>query len=339
MNYELLGKSGLKVSQLCLGTMGFGKDWGWGADLETSKQIFETFVAAGGNFIDTANLYTDGTSESFIGDFMQQNRDFLVLATKYSLRDSAANTNPNASGNSRKNMMRSVELSLKRLKTDYIDLFYLHAWDSLTPIDEVMRGLDDLVTQGKVNYIGISDTPAWVVAKGNTLAELMGWNQFVALQVEYSLLQRTPEQDLLPMAAHFGLSLVPWAPLAGGALTGKYLRGEPGRLKQGSTRLGDRSIAITEKLIEIAQTLNTEPAAVALNWVMQQAKACIPIVGATSPAQVLQNLKSTQIKLEPTHISQLNELSKIELGFPHDFLQQEGVKAVLYSGFYDKIIK
>src|SRR6201986_1262685 len=254
MNYQLLGRSGLKVSDLCLGTMGFGTEAGWGADKETSFAIMDTYAEAGGNFLDTANIYKLGTSEKIIGEYISHHdRDYFVLATKYSLKDNL--TNPNASGNNRKNMMRSVEESLKRLKTDFLDILYLHICDDITPIDEVLRAMDDLIKQGKVNYAAISDTPAWVVAKGNTLAEVMGWSQFVALQVEYSLLARTPERELIPMAKHFGITVTPWAPLAGGALTGKYLRGEQGRIKEESVRRNDRSTEITKVVMAIADEL------------------------------------------------------------------------------------
>src|ERR1700712_5675526 len=252
MNYKLLGRSGLKVSELCLGTMGFGTEAGWGADKKTSFEIMEAFANAGGNFLDTANVYKLGTSEKIIGEFISsRDRDYFVIATKYSLKDNT--TNPNASGNNRKNMMRSVEQSLKRLQTDFIDVLYLHIWDDLTPIDEVLRGIDDLIKQGKVNYAAISDTPAWIVSKANTLAELMGWSQFIALQVEYSLIQRTPERDLIPMAKHFGLTVTPWAPLGGGVLSGKYLRGEQGRIKPDSKRRDGRSLTITETVVSIAK--------------------------------------------------------------------------------------
>src|ERR1700742_2853382 len=258
MDYKLLGRSGLKVSELCLGTMGFGTEGGWGADQKDSFAIMDAYANAGGNFLDTANIYKLGTSEKIIGEYLSNHdRDYFVVATKYTLKDNL--TNPNASGNNRKNMMRSVEDSLKRLKTDFIDLFYLHIWDDITPIDEVLRAMDDLVKQGKVSYIAISDTPAWVVSKGNTLAELMGWSQFVALQIEYSLLQRTPERELIPMAKHFGITVTPWAPLAGGALTGKYLRGESGRIKEGSNRRDQRAEAITRVVISIAEELGTSP--------------------------------------------------------------------------------
>src|SRR3954463_16664537 len=274
MKYKLLGRSGLKVSELCLGTMGFGTEAGWGADKETSFAILDAFANAGGNFLDTANVYKLGTSEKIIGDYMSNHdRDYFVLATKYTLKDNV--TNPNASGNNRKNMMRSVEESLKRLKTDFIDVLYLHIWDNLTPIDEVLRGMDDLIKQGKITYAAISDTPAWVVAKGNTLAELMGWSQFIALQVEYSLLSRTPERELIPMAKHFGITVTPWAPLGGGALTGKYLRGERGRIKPESSRLNERAEKITRTVMEIARELGVSESHVALQWTMTKDFSCI----------------------------------------------------------------
>jgi aryl-alcohol dehydrogenase-like predicted oxidoreductase len=236
-------------------------------------------------------------------------------------------------------MMRSVEESLKRLNTDFIDLFYLHIWDNLTPMDEVLRGLDDLVKQGKVNYIGISDTPAWLVSQAQTMAELMGWSRFVALQVEYSLLQRTPERELIPMAKHYNLTLTPWAPLAGGALTGKYTKGDKGRLSPESKRLNERAIKITEEVIAIANELNVQPSSVALKWTMQQGFSCIPIIGATKPEQFIENLKCLDVTLSNEHINSLNQVSKIELGFPGDFFLEDGVKNVLYGGFFDRIEK
>ena len=336
MKYKLLGRSGLKVSELCLGTMGFGTDSGWGADKESSFGIMEAFANAGGNFLDTANRYQNGTSEKIIGEFVsQKDRDFFVIATKYSLYDNL--TNPNASGNNRKNMMRSVEASLKRLNTKFIDLLYLHIWDDLTPIDEIMRGLDDLVRSGKVNYIAISDTPAWMVAKANTMAELMGWSQLVALQVEYSLIQRTPERDLIPMAKHFGMTVTPWAPLAGGALTGKYLKGDKGRIKEGSKRLNDRSVAITKEVMAIAEELGVEPSHVALKWTMQKSFSSIPIAGATKLSQLEENLKTVAVVLTDEHIKKLDAVSDFELGFPGDFYKEDGVKLANFGGFWDKV--
>ncbi|HEV3413208.1 MAG TPA: aldo/keto reductase [Puia sp.] len=338
MKYQLLGRTGLKVSELCLGTMGFGTESGWGAEKAVSFSIMEAFANAGGNFLDTANIYKLGTSEKIIGEFINpRDRDFFVIATKYSLRDN--NTNPNASGNNRKNMMRSVEQSLQRLQTGFIDILYLHIWDDLTPIDEVVRGIDDLVRQGKVNYAAISDTPAWIVSKGNTLAELKGWTPFAALQVEYSLLQRTPERDLIPMANHFGMTVTPWAPLAGGALTGKYLKGGQGRIKPESNRRDENSTRITREVMAVADRLGVEPGNVALQWTRQQGFNCIPIVGATKLEQLHENLKIIDLVLPKEDVDRLNEASAIELGFPGKFFREEGVRLNNYGGFYDRIIR
>ena len=338
MNYKLLGRSGLKVSELCLGTMGFGTENGWGADKDTSFAILDAYANAGGNFLDTANIYKLGTSEKIIGEYISGlDREYFVLATKYTLKDNG--TNPNASGNNRKNMMRSLEESLKRLKTDFIDMFYLHIWDDITPIDEVMRGMDDLVRQGKVNYIAISDTPAWVVAKGNTLAELMGWSQFVALQIEYSLLARTPERELIPMAKHLGLTITPWAPLAGGALTGKYLKGDTGRIKPESKRLNDRAVEITKVVMSIADELGVSASHVALKWTMQQGFSCIPIIGATKLSQLEDNLKTLGVILSEDQLKRLDDVSAIELGFPGEFFREEAVRNNSFGGFYDRVEK
>jgi aryl-alcohol dehydrogenase-like predicted oxidoreductase len=338
MKYKLLGRSGLKVSELCLGTMGFGTENGWGADKDASFAIMDGFASAGGNFIDTANMYKMGTSEKILGEYISNHdRDYFVLATKYSLKDN--DTNPNASGNNRKNMMRSIEESLKRLKTDFIDVLYLHIWDDITPIDEVLRGLDDLVRQGKVNYAAISDTPAWMVAKGNTMAELMGWSQLIALQIEYSLIQRTPERELIPMAKHFGITVTPWAPLGGGALTGKYLRGEQGRVKAESNRRGERAEAITKVVMVIADELGVSPGNVALQWTRQQGFSCIPIVGATKLEQLQDNLKTIDVTLSDDQLKRLDEASAIQLGFPGDFFREDAVKMNTFGGFYDRVEK
>src|SRR4051812_437179 len=251
MKFKLFGQSGLRVSELCLGTMGFGTEWKWGADKQVSKQIFDSYANAGGNFLDTANRYTEGTSEKYLGEFVNSDRDHFVVATKYSLRDRAGDLN--FAGNHRKNMMRSVRESLKRLNTDYIDLLWVHAWDQWTPTEEMMKGLEDLVTRGLVHYIGVSDTPAWVVSQANTLAHLRGWSQFVGLQIEYSLIQRTVEPELMAMAKAYNMTVTPWAPLGGGALTGKYLKGDKGRLPETSIRLGERSVTITKKVVEVAE--------------------------------------------------------------------------------------
>lgn len=330
MNYKLFGNTGLRVSELCLGTMGFGTEWGWGADKETSKQVFDTYANAGGNFIDTANLYTLGTSEKFIGDFIEADRDHFVLATKYTLKD---RNDPNFAGNHRKNMMRSVNESLKRLKTDHIDILWMHAWDALTPTEEIMRGLDDLVSRGIVHYVGVSDTPAWVVSQANTLAQLRGWSQFAGLQIEYSLLQRTVEPELFPMAKAFGMTITPWAPLAGGALTGKYLKGEKGRIAENSTRRGEKSIRITEKLLEIGEKMNVTATQLAINWTRQhKGQSVIPIIGATKPHQMIDSLGALRFEIPVEFMHELNEISKIDLPFPQKFFTETGVVDVVYGG-------
>ncbi len=343
MRYKLLGKSGLRVSELCLGTMTFGEEWGWGASRDESRQIFDTFVEAGGNFIDTANGYTDGTSEKVVGEFVASDRERFVVATKYSfpLQMSDRAGNPNGSGNHRKNMMQSLEGSLKRLNTDYIDLFWLHAWDFMTPIEEVMRSLDDMVRQGKVLYIGISDAPAWIVAQANTLAQCYGWTPFVALQVEYSLIQRTPERDLLPMAKAFDLAITPWSPLAGGVLTGKYSKRHQANEGEGQTTRGsdipERSLAIADTVAEVAEAIGYTPSQVALAWLRTQSTEVIPIVGSRKVAQIQDNLGCLEVNLAPEHLQRLNEVSQIELGFPHDFLGSDLIRDRLFGGTFDAI--
>lgn len=336
MNQKLFGQSGLRVSELCLGTMGFGTEWKWGCDKEQSKQIFDAFANAGGNFIDTANRYTEGTSEKYVGDFIAKDRDHFVVATKYSLRDRTGDLN--FVGNHRKNLMRSVKDSLWRLNTDYIDVLWVHAWDSWTPTEEIMKGLEDLISRGMVHYIGISDTPAWVVSQANTMAQLRGWNQFVGLQIEYSLIQRTVEAELLPMAKAYGMTVTPWAPLAGGALTGKYLKGEKGRLPESSSRLGDRATAIAKKVVEVAEQLGVTPGQLAINWTRQhKGQSVIPIVGATKVSQIEDVLGCLKVEIPAVAMKQLNEVSQIELPFPQKFLREPGVLDVLYGGIKDKM--
>src|SRR3979490_2459293 len=220
MKYRLLGKSGLRVSEAALGTMTFGEDWGWGSPKADAQKVYETYCEAGGNFLDTANFYTSGTSEKFVGEFIKGHRESVVLATKYS--NAAPGNDPNAAGNHRKSMMQALEASLKRLQTDYIDLYWVHIWDGITPVEEVMRGLDDLVRQGKVLYVGISDAPAWWIAQANTLAELRGWTRFKGLQIEYNLIERTVERERVHMALAGNVGAEAWFPLAKGVLTGKY---------------------------------------------------------------------------------------------------------------------
>ncbi len=343
MRYKLLGKSGLRVSELCLGTMTFGEEWGWGASQDESRKVFDAFVEAGGNFIDTANGYTDGSSEKIVGEFIASERERFVVATKYSFPVQMNNhkSNPNASGNHRKSMIESLEGSLKRLNTDYIDLFWLHAWDYMTPVEEIMRTFDDLVRQGKVLYIGISDAPAWVVAQANTLAQCHGWTPFVALQIEYNLLQRTPERELLPMAKAFDLAVLPWSPLGGGVLTGKYNQGngkEQGRLATPEgTNISDRALAIAEVVVQVAQEIGRTPSQVALAWLRAQSGVIIPIIGARKVSQIQDNLACVDINLSAEHLQRLNEVSQVELGFPHDFLQNDVIRDRLFGGTFNLI--
>lgn len=322
MRYKLLGKSGLRVSEVCLGTMTFGEDWGWGASKEESRKQFDLFAEAGGNFIDTSINYTNGTSESFVGDFIQADRDHFVVATKYTLTRPDS-TDPNSGGNSRKNMMKSVERSLKHLQTDHIDLYYLHMWDYLTPVEEVVRGLDDLVRAGKVLYVAFSDTPAYIVAEANTLADLRGWSPFVGLQIPYSLLDRAVERELLPMARHWGMTVLPWGLLEGGILTGKFLNKPEAatRLNPDEVKMSEKSRAVIEEVQKIAQESGRSMAQVAINWGRQKAgNQMIPILGARTATQLQDNLASTEWKLSEEQMQRLNTVSKIEMGFPHGFL-------------------
>jgi aryl-alcohol dehydrogenase-like predicted oxidoreductase len=334
MRYKLLGNSGLRVSELCLGTMTFGQDWGWGADKEESRAVFRAFAEAGGNFLDTANLYTNGTSETLVGEFVKGDREKWVIATKYSL-----NTRPgdvNACGNHRKNLFQAVEASLKRLGTDYIDLLWLHLWDSLTPIEEVMRAFDDLVRMGKVLYIGISDSPAWIVSQANTLATLRGWTPFIGLQIEYSLKERTPERELLPMAKALNIGVTAWSPLGGGVLTGKYNQPNPvdGRLSMTDQpfQILDRDLKIAETVLEIAREIGKSPAQVALNWLRNRPNPIIPIIGARRLSQLQDNLACVDFNLTGEQLQRLDNISAISLGFPQELLASQFVRDILLGG-------
>ncbi|MCA9669198.1 MAG: aldo/keto reductase [Myxococcales bacterium] len=334
LRYRLLGKSGLRVSELCLGTMSFGEQWGFGADKPTSHAILDTYAAAGGNFIDTANKYHGGETEEIVGSWLEGKRDKMVVATKYTLAMDHANVN--SAGNQRKNMVRAVEDSLRRLRTDYIDLYWVHAWDDYTPFEETMRGLDDLVRAGKVLYVGVSDFPAWVVSAANVLAELRGLTAFDALQIEYSLLERTVERDLLPMAEHFGLSVVSWAPLAAGVLTGKYTRGgAPDTMRKAANeqrgRLDPHALAIAKAVDEVADAIGASSAQVALAWVKSHGYRYIPIVGARKVSQIEDCIGAASITLADEHLAKLDELSRVSPGFPMGFLSSDGVMDLVRS--------
>ncbi len=337
MKYKLFGKSGLRVSELALGTMTFGEEWGWGVNKEESKKVFDMYANAGGNFIDTANRYTEGTSEEYVGEFIASDRDHFVIATKYTLftkRD-----DPNFSGNHRKNMMQALDASLKRLNTDFIDLYWLHAWDYTTPEEEILRALDDMIRAGKIHYIGVSDTPAWIVSRMNAIAELRGWTQFVGLQIKYSLLERTVERELLPMARKLDMAVTPWAALGGGILSGKYnkKKDEEGRAKIYKS-INDENLRIAGEVINVAEEIGKTPSQAALNWVRQQAGVIIPIIGAKTEEQLKDNLECLNFTLSEKHMTQLSEASKIDMGFPHDFLTSETIIDIIYGGTYNDIV-
>jgi aryl-alcohol dehydrogenase-like predicted oxidoreductase len=343
MRYRLLGNSGLRVSEAALGAMTFGEDWGWGAAKDEARKVYDAFREAGGNFIDTANIYTNGTSESFIGEFMKDHRQSVVLATKYS--NAMPGTDPNAAGNQRKNMSQAVEASLKRLKTDYIDLYWVHIWDQITPVEEVMRGLDDLVRQGKVLYVGISDAPAWWIAQANTLAQLRGWSPFVGLQIEYSLIERTVEREQIPMAKALNIGVTAWSPLAGGVLTGKYHghgSSEKGRMTSDMLKdfmpeqhLTDRVVAAVKS---VSDQLGRGMAQVALAWLRYRPVPVIPILGARKLSQLQDDLASFDVVLSAEQVKTLDEASHIELGFPYGMYAKKIVEAIAYGGMRDRIL-
>lgn len=342
MRYRLLGHSGLRVSEICLGTMTFGEDWGWGAAKDEAHKMYDAYREAGGNFIDTANLYTMGTSEKFVGEFIKPHRQEIVVATKYT--NAMPGKDANAGGNHRKNMVQAIEASLKRLGTDFIDLYWLHIWDQLTPVEEVMRGFDDLVSAGKILYAGVSDAPAWWIAQANTLADLRAWTPFVALQVEYSLIERTVERELIPMAKAMGLGVTAWSPLAGGVLSGKYHGGQAsdGRYSNDMMKQmqpsGERSEKIVAAVKQVAQQLGRSPAQIALAWLLQRDQPVIPIIGTRKISQLQDNLAALEVKLSSDQLRLLDQVSAVPLGFPHEFYQVEMVRNFIYGGMRDRII-
>ncbi len=339
-HYRVLGSSGLRVSPLCLGTMTFGEEWGWGGSKDDSRKVFEAYAAAGGNFIDTANMYTGGTSEKFVGEFVDGKRDQFVIATKFTF--SMHPGDPNAGGNSRKNMLRCCEESLRRMNTDYIDLYWVHCWDHKTPIEETMRAFDDLVRQGKILHAGVSNYPAWKIAEANTLAMFRGWEKFVALQMEYSLVERTPERDMLPMLIELGLGTTPWSPLGQGVLTGKFSgskREDGSRLAQREAAshemsgkyLNDKAFAVADVVMQIAKEVGRSPAQVAIAWLLHQPGVTSPIIGARRVAQLEDNIKSVEVDLSADQLKKLSNVSQIELGYPHEFMTKTFINDMLTS--------
>ncbi|MGW4593371.1 aldo/keto reductase [Amycolatopsis thermoflava] len=330
--YRLLGRSGLRVSPLALGTATFGTEWGWGAEPDDARKLFDTYVERGGNFIDTAATYTDGSSERLLGEFTRGNRESLVLATKYTTLSRPGD--PNSGGPHRKSMFTSVETSLRRLNTDYLDLLYLHVWDDTTPVEEILRGMDDLVRQGKVLHVAISNVPAWQVSRMQAIADLRGWSPLIALQIEYSLAERTGERDLIPMARELGLAVVPYSPLAGGVLTGKYRRDDgPAESTRRSFNadLGlvtERNLAIADVVREVAAELECTPAQVALAWTLRNPGVTAPIIGARTTAQLEDNLGALAVAFTPAQLVRLDEVSAIDPGYPHAMLASDHIRKV-----------
>ncbi|MFJ8050542.1 aldo/keto reductase [Streptomyces luteogriseus] len=335
MRYTLFGKTGLRVSELSLGAMTIGDDWGWGAGKETSARILDAYAEAGGNFVDTANNYTDGSSERILGELLEGRRDRFVLASKYTcaIRDGDVN----AAGNHRKNLVQSVEASLRRLRTDRLDVLWVHARDNFTPVEEVMRALDDLVRTGKVLYVGVSDWPAWEIAQANTLAELRGWTAFAGSQLRYSLLDRTPERELLPQARAFDLAVLAWAPLAAGKLTGKYRRGEAGRLDTTGGHADPREEAVISAVLEVAEQGGWSPAQVALAWLLARPGNVVPIIAATGESQLADNLASVGVRLDADALARLDEVSAVPLGFPHDFVREPAITRNIYGDRWEAV--
>ncbi len=339
MRYKLFGRgTGLRVSELALGCGTFGTRWGYGSEPVEAQQVFDGYVEAGGNFLDTADSYQVGQSEELVGQFISGRRHEFVLATKFTL-----GLRPGspllAVGNSRKTMVRSVEASLKRLNTDRIDLYWVHMADGVTSSEEIVRGLDDLVRSGKVLYVGLSDFPAWRVARAATIAELRGWAPIVGLQIEYSLVERTPDRELLPMAQGLGLGVVGWSPLGGGLLSGKYRRGEQGR----ATNFGrlihqeddPRKTATVDAVLAIAEENGVKPTQVSLAWMAT--RGVIPILGPRTPEQLAENLGATNVTLSKQQVARLDAASAVALGFPHELLAADAQRSRLAGGTPDQV--
>lgn len=331
-DYRLLGRSGLRVSPLALGTMTFRVGQGsWGSSDEEAKRMVDMFTDRGGNFIDTADFYGQhGGSETLLGELVADRRHRMVISTKYSLTTEPGN--PNASGNHRKNMVRSVEDSLRRMGTDYIDLLYLHMWDFRTPVDEILRSFDDLVRAGKVLYIGLSDAPAWQASRMQAIAELRGWTQFCALQIQYSLVERTVERELIPMAQEMGLGVSPWAPLGQGMLTGKYTRADlkPGDMSDISSRkainavtgkLNERNLDIADVVVEVAKEIGCTPAQLAVAWTLTNPAVASPVIGVRTPAQLEDNLGALAVDISADQLARLEAVSAVPPVFPMDVLK------------------
>jgi aryl-alcohol dehydrogenase-like predicted oxidoreductase len=343
MKYYLLGKSGLRVSELALGAMSFGTEWGWGVEINEARKMLDLYFDNGGNFVDTANFYTNGSSEKMLGESLGEKRRQIVLSTKYTMNTHPGD--PNGGGNHRKSMVRAVETSLQRLETDYIDLLYLHIWDGTTPVEEILRAMDDLVRAGKILYVGISDTPAWQISRMQAIADLRGWSPLVALQIEYNLIERTTERELIPMANEMGLGVVPWSPLGGGILSGKYSR-EDFLNESASTgshasrksdlatldRFTERNFQIVAEVKKVASEVQKSPAQVALAWLLSKPTVTSVLLGASKLEQLENNLGALDIRLSPDQIERLDEMSRVEMGFPHAILANPTIKQTIAGG-------
>jgi len=341
--YYTLGRSGLRVSRLALGAMTFGTEWGWGSDEATANQLFNAYIDAGGNFVDTADLYTNGTSETWIGKFVAERnlRDRVVIATKFTYN--AEPGNPNAGGNGRKNILRAVEGSLKRLGTDYIDLYLLHTWDQITPAEEVMRTLDDLVRSGKVRHIGLSDTPAWYAARAQTLAEWRGYEPISTLQLEYSLVERNIEREFVSLGTELGMGIMVWSPLASGLLSGKYKPSEgtftgegrldtlKGNANPAFQKITEKNWKVVTELENVAKELGQSMAQVAVNWTATQPGIASVIIGATKLSQLEDNLKALDFELPIELRDRLDTVSNPEPQFPYSFFESE-IQGMIHGG-------
>lgn len=339
MRYRLLGRSGLRVAEVALGTMTFGGEGAWGADPSEARRIYDRYLAAGGNFVDTADRYANGESERIVGELVAADRDRIVLGSKYTLTRRPGD--PNASGNHRKSLVAALDASLSRLRTDYIDVYWVHAWDALTPIEEIVRALDDQVRAGKVHYVGFSNVPAWVVARADAIASLRGWTPFVALQTEYSLVQREPERELVPMARACDIGVLAWGPLGGGVLTGKYAGrtdgAEPRRLAAGDPRLSAPNLLLAAEVGAIGEEVGAPAASVAIAWLLHREGVTIPILGARRAAQLEDTLSSVALTLGGEHLDRLDSASRVDRGAPHDFLASPEFRDRIYGGTYDLI--
>lgn len=338
MKYTTFGRSGLRVSELALGGMTIGNAWGWGTEKETASQIFKKFTDEGGNFIDTSCNYQDGQSEKSIGELVKGNRDEYVIATKFTLHDHRHKEDPNAGGNTRKNLLRSIKGSLERLQTDYVDILYVHMWEGSVDIEEIMHSLNILVENMKVSYIAISDTPAWVTATANTIATMRGWESFTGYQFPYNLARRDAEREIIPMARDHNMAMLIWNIIGAGLFSGKYTRKKEttGRIAKGILQ-NEEQLQVARKVDEIADELGCSSSQVAYAWVMAQKGIMIPIVGATSVAQLDDNLGSLQVKLSDEKLKQIKEVKAFDPGFPGNFLNAPNVKQLVYGNTFEKL--